>query len=233
MINWLEELWAGRTVRALELLREEPDSRDKKYSLGSIYMWTYEFELALSHFEKLLDQPDRSDFFFGMAGAAAWCIGDKKQATRHWRAGVTAPATVGGANTRTALLLYAASALEPDTYSTESAKKILKGRVGQWRVRNWPGPIAQFILGTTNENEASQASRHPVHRNFVKAAIWKFRFYALLRQLLASDINSTAFTEGLRELVAVKGSRYIGLENLSHFLRCEEFYLARNWCSTH
>lgn len=231
--KWLEELWAGRTVMALSLLQEERESSGKLYSLGSIYMWTYEFQLALSHFEKLLDKPYRSDFFFGMAGTAAWCIGDKKRATRHWRMGVSAPNTVGGANTRTALLLYAASALEPNTYSTESAKKILKARAGQWRVRNWPGPIAQFILGTTTEDGARQASRNPIHRNSLKAAIWKFRFYALLQQLLSCDISTSAFTEELRRFVAIKGSEYICLENFSSFVRCEEFYLARSWCRNH
>lgn len=231
--KWLEELWAGRTALALGLLQEERESPGKLYSLGSVYMWTYEFQMARSYFEKLLDKPDRSDFFFGMAGTAAWCTGEKKLATRHWRKGVSAPRTVGGANTRTALLLYAASVLEPGTYSTESAIKILRTRADQWRVRNWPGPIAQLILGKTTEDGARQASRNPIHRNSLKSAIWKFRFYVLLRQFLSCDMNPSAFREELRRLVAVEGSEYICLENLFYFLRCEELYLARNWCSTH
>lgn len=231
--EWVETLWAGRTALALDLLRKESESLSKLCSLGAIYMWTGEFQSVLAHFEPLLDKPIRIDFFFGMAGAAAWCTGDLKRATRHWRKGVTCPAAVAGSNTRTALLLYAASVLEPNAYSTEAAKKILKSRLAKRRGGYWPGQIAQFLLEADREDEARQASFDPNQRNFLNVAVWTFRFYVLLKKMLSRDISPSDFTGQLHELVALEASGYLELKNLSYFLRCEEFYLARNWCGTH
>ena len=142
-----------------------------------------------------------------MAGTAAWCLGDEKLAIKYWRKGTKAVYAVGGANTRTELLLYAASLMNPATFPVESAEQFLIKKADHWRVKNWPGPIAQFILGTASEQEARQ---EVVDREGDIAEpnpkSWQFDFY----KLLTSDASDGgALESGLQNLVNVKGSEYL------------------------
>jgi hypothetical protein len=53
-------------------------------SLGAVLIWKGDFQAALAHFDGQIeaDGPPtgRSDFDYGMASVAAWCLGDFKQA---------------------------------------------------------------------------------------------------------------------------------------------------------
>jgi hypothetical protein len=83
-------------------------------------------------------------------------FGGEKLAIEYWRKGTTAKYAVAGANTRTELLLYVASLLSPGTFPVDSAQQLLITKASHWRVKNWPGPIAQYILGTAFEQEVRQ-----------------------------------------------------------------------------
>jgi len=91
-------------------LRRERPSPSNHISLGAVYMWAREFQLAPNHFREQIEanlprnSPD--DLSFGMAAAAAWNLGDQELAAIYWRKGMTAEYAVGGANTRTPLLLF-------------------------------------------------------------------------------------------------------------------------------
>jgi tetratricopeptide (TPR) repeat protein len=151
--SWVDELRADRTAQVVDYLRKELQTPDlhpsNYYSLGAVYMWSGDYRSALAHFDEqilaALPRNAPSDSTFGMAGAAAWCLGDEKLAIKYWRKGTTAGYAVGGANTRTDLLLYAASLLSPATFPVESAEQLLIKKANHWRVKNWPGPIAQYI----------------------------------------------------------------------------------------
>jgi hypothetical protein len=167
-----------------------------------------------------------------MAGAAAWCLGDKKLAIKYWRNGTAAKYAVAGAITRTELLLYVASLLDPATLSVESAQQLLIKKASQWRVTNWPGPIAQLILGTASEQEVRQktadregdlAEPNPMS--------WQVDFYKLLMTAASAGKEIRALESGLQNLVNVKGSEYLAGIKFFNFLRVEEFYLARHWLS--
>jgi len=158
--TWIEELRAGRANKALDQLRQERPSPSNFASLGAAYMWAGDFQSALAHFQKQIQSPppQRSpgDLEFGMAGSAAWCLGDTKLAIQYWRKGTEAAYAVGGANTRTALLLYFAAIMNPETFSIPAARELLAEKANHWRIKSWPGPIAEFVLGTRSEEAARQ-----------------------------------------------------------------------------
>jgi hypothetical protein len=238
--SWIDELRSDRIAEVVDHLRKELQTPSlypsNYYSLGAVYMWSGDYRSALAHFDEqiraALPRNAPADSTFGMAGAAAWCLGDEKLAVKYWRNGTTAKYAVAGANTRTELLLYAASLLSPATFPTESAQQLLIKKAGQWRVKNWPGPIAQFILGTASEEEARQkvvdregdaAEPNPMS--------WQFDFYKLLTTSASAGNEMHALESGLQDLANVKGSEYLAGIKFFYFLRIEEFYLTRHWLS--
>jgi hypothetical protein len=241
--SWVDELRADRVAQVVDYLRKElqaPRSYPSNYySLGAVYMWSGDYRSALAHFDEQiraalpLNAP--ADSTFGMAGAAAWCLGDEKLAIKYWRSGTTAKYAkyaVAGANTRTELLLYVASLLDPTTFSVESAQQLLIKKVSHWRVKNWPGPVAQYILGTASEQEVRQkaAGREgdPAEPNSMS---WQFDCYKLLTTAVSAGKEMRALEGGLPNLVNVRGSEYLAGMKLFYFIRLEEFYLARHWLS--
>lgn len=238
--SWIDELRSDRTTEVIDHLRKELQTPrlypSNYYSLGAVYMWSAEYRSALAHFdEKIRAQLPSNipgDADFGMAGAAAWCLGDEKLAVKYWREGSTAGYAVGGANTRTELLLYASSLLNPATFPEASAKQLLIKKAGHWRVKNWPGPIAQYILGNASEEEVRQKAVEregdPIGPN---PKSWQFDFYELLTTTASAGNDMCALENGLQDLVTVKGSEYVAGLRFFYFLRIEEFYLARHWLS--
>jgi hypothetical protein len=203
-------------------------------------MWSGDYRSALAHFDEQiraalpLNAPLNApgDSTFGMAGAAAWCLGDQKLAINYWRNGTTAEYAIGGANTRTGLLLYAASLLDPATFPIEAAEQLLIKQASHWRVENWPGPIAQYILGIAAEQEVRQkAVDREGDAAEPNAMSWQFDFYKLLTTAASARKEMRALESGLQSLVNVKGSEYLAGIRFFYFLRIEEFYLARHWLS--
>jgi tetratricopeptide (TPR) repeat protein len=225
--SWIDELRADHTVQIVDYLRRELQTSrlypNNYYSLGAVYMWSGDYQSALAHFDEqiraALPRNAPGDSTFGMAGAAAWCLGDEKRAIKYWRNGTSAKYAIGGANTRTELLLYAASVLKPSTFSTESTEKLLA---------NWPGPIAQYILGTASEQEVRQKA---VFRNSdatqPNPKSWQFDFYKLLK--IAASTEVAALESEFHNLLNIKASEYLAGIKLFYFLRLEEFYVARHW----
>ena len=197
--TWVEDLRAGRNDVAFDHLRRDRPSPSKFYSLGAVYMWAGEIQQTLDHFRGYIQDPPLygppSDLAFGMAGAAAWCLGDERLAVKFWGNGIAAGATVGGAYTRTVLLLYAVSVLTPSVFSRPSAEKLLMKRVSQQRVRNWPGPIAQFILGTAGcedvRGKAVYLNRQSDKLN-PKSRQWQLDFYELLKGAASGGMLRTS-----------------------------------------
>ena len=235
--SWIDELRSDRIAEVVDHLRKELQSPSlypsNHYSLGAVYMWSGDYRSALAHFDEriraALPRNAPADSTFGMAGAAAWCLGDEKLAVEYWRNGTTAEYAVAGANTRTELLLYAASLLNSATFRTESAEQLLIKKAGHWRVKNWPGPIAQYILGVASEHEVRQkAVDREGDSPGPNPKSWQFDFYKLLTTAAFAGKEMRALDGGLQTLVNVKDSEYLAGLKLFYFLRIEEFYLARH-----
>src|SRR5713226_2846285 len=96
--SWIDELRADRINEAVEHLRQELRASNNYpsnyYSLGAVFMWSGDYKSALAHFEEQiqasLPRNPPGDQAFGMAGSAAWCLGDEKLARKYWRKGITA-----------------------------------------------------------------------------------------------------------------------------------------------
>jgi hypothetical protein len=238
--RWIDDLRADRIDQALDHLRKElqgPSLFPSNYfNLGAVHMWSGDYQSALTLFDdqirEALPRNPPADAAFGMAGAAAWCLGDEKSAVSYWQDGTTSGYAVAGANTRTSLLLYAASVLKPDTFPAEAARKLLREKVSHWRVKNWPGPLAQYIVGAVPEEEAEPKTAYrdndPAEPN---PHSWQFAFYKLLKSSAASANGMRTLESGFQNLLNVKGSQYLAGINFFYFLRLEEFYLARHWSS--
>lgn len=220
-------------LRRNELLSDAFSPSDY-YSLGAAYMWLGDYESALTHFDEQIragfPRNVPSDGTFGMAGAAAWCLGDEQSAIKYWRKGTSVRYAVAGANTRTELLLYASSLLNPAILALESAKQLLIKKAGHWRVKNWPGPIAQYILGQASEKDVRQkaveGAGDPAAPN---PKSWQFDFYKLLTTTASAGKDMHALESGLQTLITVNGSEYVAGLKFFYFLRIEEFYLARHF----
>lgn len=98
--DWISELKAGRRESALEKLRKEEPSPSNVYSLGAAYMWISDFQSALAHFDRQIRTraDSTSDFLYGMAGAASWCLGNEALAIEYWRNGTQAKRAIAGEN---------------------------------------------------------------------------------------------------------------------------------------
>jgi hypothetical protein len=237
---WIDDVRSGRAKEAIDYLREELRTArmypSNFYSLGAVYMWSGDYQSALAHFDEqiraALPRNAPADSTFGMAGAAAWCLGDEKLAIKYWRNGTTAGYAVAGANTRTELLLFAASVLKPDSFSAESAEELLLKKASHLRVKNWPGPIAQYILGTVSDEEVQQEALR-THRDSVRPNpnSWQFELYKLLRIAVSPGTPRKRLENDVRKLLNVEGSEYLAGIKLFYFLRVEEFYLTRHWLS--
>lgn len=238
--SWIDELRADRIAQVVDYLRKELQSRrlypSNYYSLGAVYMWSGDYQSALAHFDEqiraALSTNVPGDSTFGMAGAAAWCLGDQKLAIEYWRNGTTAAYAVGGANARTELLLYAASLLSPATFPAELAEQLLITKASHWRVKNWPGPISQYVLGIASEQQVRQKAVYRVGDAAEPNPMsWQFDFYKLLATAASAGKEMRALESGLQDLVNVKGSEYLAGLKFFYFLRLEEFYLARQQIS--
>ena len=166
-----------------------------------------------------------------MAGAAAWCLGQEALALKHWRNGAKAKRGIAGANTRTPLLLYAASILKPDLFSTVDAEELLAKKLARRWITGWPDPIAEFIVGLTTEAQAWEKAldkKNPANCNWKS---WQLQLFKMLKSASSSDsARNPAFQQELARHIAVDHSRYLEGSNFFYFLRNEDFYLARHHC---
>jgi len=235
---WIDELRAGRNMVALDHLRREPMNPSNFISLGAVYMWAADFQAALAHFQDQIQAALYSNFpsdlSYGMAGTAAWCLGDQKLAVKYWRKGTKPRYAVGGSNTRTSLLLYAASVLDAGAFSVRTAEKLLKEKVSHWRVKHWAGPLAEFILGmaseeTVREKTLFESTRMRSYKKNTKS--WQLDFYRVLKEFADGNVSSGVLERELQNLLSVKGSEYLDGANVFYFLRMEEFYIARHGSS--
>lgn len=235
--KWLDQLKAGMHGEAMEELKRDTAYQRIPASLminvGVAHMWAGEFQSALAHFGEAAQSRDATDILYGMAGSAAWCLGQAELAIEYWRKGVNPDYAVAGANTRTPLLLFMASVLKPQISSRRVAEDLLAAKSTEWRIKNWPGPIAEFILGKANEETVRRSGGNPrTEGQLMPYQTWQFEFYKLLSAAVAGEMPPTALKGTLHTAINVSGSDCLEGLNFFNFLRLEEFYIARQFaCS--
>jgi tetratricopeptide (TPR) repeat protein len=231
--NLWQMLRQGNAVQALTLFREaytrEPDARNI-IQLGTAYLWVEDYVAALDHFQHAIKTyRSPSDVFFGMAGAASWCSDEIEGAIRYWRQGLGAPYALGGSVVRLPLLFFVASILRPRMFPIEEAAEMMQLRVvNDLRIKNWPGPLAKFVLGLLDETALNEISRQSNTRDVLPYRCWQVDFYKAVLDLGRGTLNRSMFKQSMLQMVNTSQSQWSDQKHFAYLVRCEEFFIARH-----
>jgi len=198
--------------------------------LGVAYLWLEDFHAAERHFlHAIKESRVRGDTFYGMAGAAKWCLDDPVAAVRYWRGGLDAPYAVGGIGISLPLLLWAASILRPGVFPAKEAARLLKAKAKDPRADSWPGPIAKFILGLSDEISLAAAC---FERNAVQPGQKRIaEFYKGLLEFSRGAEDATVLREIMRTTADTSQSDWSKEEDFLDLMWSEEFFVARHEAS--
>lgn len=230
-----ELLRSGAEEQALVLLQNayaQKPNAGNIIRLGIGYLWTRNYLTAWEHFHHPINTyRSPADIFHGMAGIAKWCINEPAAAVDAWRAGFGAPYTVGASVVRLPLLLFAASILRPDVFSKKEAEHILKERIENPLIDNWPGPLVKFILNLIDEDFLKSLWIGNVgnrKRGVMPHRRWLTEFYKTLLELDLRDLSDWTFQRRMREITSIARSEWSEDRHFALLLQCEEFFLARH-----
>jgi hypothetical protein len=192
-------------------------------------MWAGDYTVACQHFHQAIETyQQRTDIFYGMAGAAKWCMEAPDAATKYWLSGIDAPYAVGGSVVRLPLLLFAASILRPGIFPRQEAESIMRQKVKDPRAKNWPGPLAKFVLSLIDESSLSESGKE---NEALPHRMWLAIFYKRLLDLSREKLNLAEFRSMMREMVETSRVEWSKEAHFFYLMRCEEFFIARHEAS--
>jgi hypothetical protein len=228
----MNEAWAllraGQTEEGLAQFRRACDLQatpSHVMELGVAYLWSEQYETASDHFHWAVKKyPNSISEFYGMAGAASWCLGQFSEAAGDWSDGLSAQYTdTDGLGVRLPLLLLTASVLRPNVFGRDSAVDLLMQKVEDPRIGSWPGPLVMRVLEHISEPELLNYC--DLDETEACQRRWLADFYgAVIRQ---GTISEPDFKQELLRLTDVSRPEW---QDMDFFLACmwsEEFFLAR------
>ena len=233
-----------QTDEALALLREEcNENRSTRASLGygAALMWAGEYKAAVEHFEGAIETSRAaknsmglSENQYSLGGAGRWCLRDYSEAVKLWRSGTQAAYATYGVGLECPRLLVFVSILRPELCDREKALRMLKNRASDPRVHDYPGTLAQFVVGMIG-NEALEASldgrgmreEHCSHRD----RKWKAAFYRTVLDLERSMTPRAVFKQFAESMTEASQFDDLESEEFWRLARCAEFYVARHEAS--
>lgn len=215
----------------LTILRErcscEPNGTHTM-ELGVAYLWVGDYQSAEQHFQYAIEtHKTPGDIFYGMAGAAKWCIDDHEAAVGYWCAGLNAPYAVGGVGLHLPLLLFLASILRPGIDPEDDAAKVMLKKIEDPRVRYWPGPLARFVLGLGNEGTLSglctgSNELDTLHRK------WLVEFYGAAIERAQGKMTGVELKRRMQSMADTSRPQWSPEESFLSLLWGEEFFIARH-----
>jgi hypothetical protein len=227
--NPWEMLKCGDLENGLRLLHDaylRKPSASQILSLGVAYIWAKRYEEAFSHFQRsMLAYRNTMSSFYGMAGAAKWCLNEPDAAVKEWVSGLSAEYADGAGGVALPLLLFAASILRPKVFSTTDAVRLLEEKARDPRIEFWPGPLAEFVLGRTDE---TMALSECVGFNTAgsRTYVWQLRFYiGVLELRRGKDAN---FKYAMASAADISGPQWSDENVFTRRLWREEFFIARH-----
>lgn len=227
-----ELLFTGQSEEALRLMRETcatGSGAAEIMQLGTAYLWLENYIEAWEHFNSANQkQPKHTARFYEMAGISKWCMGERQMAVEQWIEGCDCDYADGAGGVCSPLLLFTASIIHPDIFARREAEKLLTVRANENRIRNWPGPVAEHVLGRINKTTLREKCVG-VNPRDTESRHWLADFYLGIIGLSNGDILGHKKT--MRK-VATAASKYIGpgrkVFDLSDKIRETEFYIARS-----
>lgn len=230
-----EYLRSGEGEQAIGLFEKayvsEPDAGNI-IRLGIGYLWTKDYQAAYRHFRDAINTyGSPADIFHGMAGVAKWCVDEPDAAVDLWRAGFSAPYAIGASIVRLPLLLFASSILKPAVVSRKEAKEILRERIENPLIENFPGPLAKFVL-----NELKESDLEPLwignigngKRGVMLYRRWLTEFYRLILAAENRGLNFGQFNMVLQQMIDTSRQEWSEDRQFALVLQCEEFFIARH-----
>lgn len=224
-----ELMRAGKAEAGIDRLKRA-HARDRSASnvmqLGEAFLWVKDYRAARRHFlTAIAKQAIVADCYFAMAGAASWCLRERETAVNHWHEGLRCGYTDAAGGITLPLLLFFASVVSAELFAETKAREELARRLRRHWARNWPGPLAEFVLGQT-DLEAMEARYDRVTKADEFLSRWQTRFYVGVLKYARGDtpqylelMRATAKTTN--EDFDPKNDQYLG--KLQH----AEFFIAR------
>lgn len=188
--------YADAVVAYSKALREK-ESGPNHSNRGMAYLNLGEYDKALADFEAA-DKcfSHSSDGYLQSAGVALWLAGRESEAVATWQNLVLAVErrkikyTDGAGGVSSACLLWFAGARLRLDHPIEVASRLLMTKVASkngrnWRIENWPGPIAEFLLERLSEPELREKITDvPIAR---ERELCQAEFYVGVRALHAGE----------------------------------------------
>ena len=182
---------------------------------------------AFEHFAKVNREYTHSfSAFYAMAGAAKWCLKSPQEAVTCWIDGLDCQFADAAGGVSLPLLLLFGSVVHPDLYSQDEAKRLLSLRADDRRIGNWPGPIAEFVLGRIDQ-ELLRSKCNGYNDSDTKVRNWLADFYVAAAGRSRGD--ESTFSKAMSDTALISDDDFDPTK--IHFLAKlwhTEFFLARH-----
>jgi hypothetical protein len=246
--NPWNSLRQGNAEPGLSILRQryehDPDA-SHTIELGVANLWLRDYLEAEQLFQTAIKtHPAPGDIFYGMAGAARWCLDECGGAVKYWQNGLGAPyAGAAGLGVRLPLLLLVASILNPLVFPRRRAEEILLKKSKDRRAARWPGSLVRFALGqesnvdrvldfrpwpTSALEEVETKKREDADR---KNREWLTKFYSRLLEFNSGKISRAQFREFTRGATETSQADCSNEHYFLSLMWSEEFFIARHEAS--
>ena len=224
-------LRSGNYEDGLALLREaftEIAPPSHIMELGVAYLWTGDYPSASTHFENAIrNYPQSMSSFYGMAGAAQWCVGKYPAAVERWSAGLGAQyADAAGLGVRLPLLLFVASILAPDAFPMSKAEDVLAEKAKDIRANHWPGALSRLVLNR-KLSQGNETLIPAVKESEKNHRDWLIQFYRCTLDYSAGNLSPSQFTGFMRSLTDTSQPSFSDQRYFLSLIWREEFFIAR------
>jgi hypothetical protein len=225
-------LRGNKTAReqGLQLMRQEYAQDPNGISgveLGVALLWLGLYSEAHELFCSRIETDRTSiDSDYGMAGVSVWCLGQPWEAASYWHAGLKAPyARCAGLGIRIPLLLFFASVVRPEVFGQNEARKLLREKLRDPRIKTWPGAIAKFVTGKIGEAELTKSCQS-TNKSDASTRQWLSDFY---RNVIGHErMTHFAFMDFMHKLADTSQPWWREKDTFTSRLWHEEFFLARH-----
>ncbi|PWT92837.1 MAG: hypothetical protein C5B54_02900 [Acidobacteria bacterium] len=238
----------GNAESGLSILRgryeHDPDA-SHTIELGVANLWIRDYQAAEHVFRTAIKtHPAPGDIFYGMAGAARWCLDECGGAVTYWQDGLDAAyAGAAGLAIRLPLLLLTASVLNPPAIERKRVEEILVKKSQDSRTARWPGSLVRFVLGQDLSfervldfrpwpisalEELERKAREEADR---KNREWLMRFYVRLLEFDHGNMSRAQFREFMRDATDTSQPDCSNEHYFLSLLWSEEFFIARHEAS--
>lgn len=230
---WWNLLRSGAKEEGLRLIERgyEREPLTHEMDLGIGYLFTDEYVRAWKHFTRAnQESPTPTSIVAGMAGVAKWCLNKPEEGMAEWREGLRCEFTDWAGGVELPLLMYFASVARPDEFLKfrAEAEKLLTKRAGSHLIRNWPGPLAEFVLSRIDESTLRNKCQQ---NDEVDTSLYHrlADFYVALKARASGDIAKWNAT--VRKIADTSGPEWSNHDFFLGSVWSEEFFLARHEAS--